>query len=91
MADRNPSRSDWGERGETANRNRARPPSGDPMRRRELVLLLGGVMMTAPAVRAQQKAMPVIGILGSGAERLHRLWPPSSRDLAKPAMSRAKT
>ena len=29
MADRNPSRSDWGERGETANRNRARPPSGD--------------------------------------------------------------
>jgi hypothetical protein len=64
---------------------------GDPVRRRELVLLLGGVMMTAPAVRAQQKAMPVIGILGSGAERLHRLWPPSSRDLAKPAMSRAKT
>jgi putative ABC transport system substrate-binding protein len=39
------------------------------MRRRELVLLLGGVMMTAPAVRAQQKAMPVIGILGSGAPR----------------------
>jgi hypothetical protein len=42
---------------------------GDPVRRRELVLLLGGVMMTAPAVRAQQKAMPVIGILGSGAPR----------------------
>ncbi len=35
------------------------------MRRRELVLLLGGAMMIAPGVRAQQKAMPVIGYLAS--------------------------
>ena len=37
------------------------------MRRRELVLLLGGAMMTARTLRAQQKAMPVIGYLESGA------------------------
>jgi hypothetical protein len=34
------------------------------MRRRELVLLMGGgVMAAAGALRAQQKAMPVIGYL----------------------------
>jgi putative tryptophan/tyrosine transport system substrate-binding protein len=37
----------------------------DPMRRRELVLLLGGAMMTARILRAQQKAMAVIGFFGS--------------------------
>jgi putative tryptophan/tyrosine transport system substrate-binding protein len=35
------------------------------MRRRELMLLLGGTMMAARALRAQHKAMPVIGYLGS--------------------------
>src|SRR6202023_1482346 len=40
---------------------------GEPMRRRELMLLLGGAMMTARTLRAQQKAMPVIGYLNSAS------------------------
>jgi len=35
------------------------------MRRRELMLLLGGMMAAAHALSAQQKAMPVIGFLSS--------------------------
>ena len=35
------------------------------MRRRELALLLGGAMITSRILRAQQKAMPVIGFLSS--------------------------
>jgi len=37
------------------------------MRRRELLLLLGGALTTARALRAQQKAMPVIGYLASSS------------------------
>src|SRR5437764_2757401 len=39
----------------------------DRVRRRELMLLLGGAMTATPAVRAQQKAMPVIGYLGGAS------------------------
>jgi ABC-type uncharacterized transport system substrate-binding protein len=37
------------------------------MRRRELLLLLGGIMPATRALRAQQKAMPVIGFLTGGS------------------------
>src|SRR5215213_5380238 len=37
------------------------------MRRRELLLLLGGMMPAAHAVRAQQKTIPVIGFLGGAS------------------------
>ncbi len=40
------------------------------MRRRELMLLLGGAMTAARALRAQQKAMPVIAYLSSGSPGL---------------------
>jgi putative tryptophan/tyrosine transport system substrate-binding protein len=37
------------------------------MRRRELILLLGGALTAARALRAQQKPVPVIGYLGLGS------------------------
>jgi putative ABC transport system substrate-binding protein len=37
------------------------------MRRRELMLLLGGALTAARGLRAQQKAMSVIGYLASGS------------------------
>jgi hypothetical protein len=37
------------------------------MNRRELMLLLGGAMTAARALRAQQKATPVVGVLGLGS------------------------
>ena len=35
--------------------------------RRELMLLLGGAMAVAPDLRAQQKAMPMVGVLRTGS------------------------
>ena len=35
------------------------------MTRRELLLLVGGAVTASRALRAQQRAMPVIGFLGS--------------------------
>ena len=37
------------------------------MRRRQLVLVLAGATVSARAIRAQQKAMPVIGFLNLGS------------------------
>jgi hypothetical protein len=45
-----------------------------------LVLLLTGAMMTARPLRAQQKAMPVIGLLFSGSiNPMHRFGRRSAR------------
>ena len=40
------------------------------MRRRELMLLLGSTVMAPAALRAQQKAIPVIGYIGSSSANL---------------------
>jgi ABC transporter substrate binding protein len=40
---------------------------GYRMRRRELMLLLGGAMTASRPLHAQEKAMPVIGFLGTGS------------------------
>jgi putative ABC transport system substrate-binding protein len=55
------------------------------MRRRELMLLLGAAMMAAPVLHAQQKAMPVIGLLSpftrADTELWHRAFQQGLRDL----------
>jgi hypothetical protein len=45
------------------------------MRRREFMLLLGGVMTVARPVHARHKPMPVIGLLASGSRpKIQRTW-----------------
>jgi putative tryptophan/tyrosine transport system substrate-binding protein len=41
------------------------------MRRRDLLFVLGGTMTASRGLRAQQKALPVIGFLGSTSSRLY--------------------
>jgi putative ABC transport system substrate-binding protein len=55
------------------------------MRRRELLLLLGGAVTASHALRAEQKAMPVIGFLSSQSAEARALILPALRDGLKEA------
>jgi hypothetical protein len=62
------------------------------MKRRDLLLLLGGVMGAPGALRAQQKAMPVVGYLGSTSPGPNAPFVAEfQQGLAEAVMSRGKT
>jgi putative ABC transport system substrate-binding protein len=62
------------------------------MRRRELLLLVGGAMTAPRALRVQQTAMPVIGYLnGTSPEANASQLAAIRQGSAKPAGSRDKT
>jgi hypothetical protein len=49
--------------------------SGEAMRRREFITLLGGVAASPIAAYAQQPALPIIGVLGFGTNIQDRFYP----------------
>ena len=61
-------------------------------RRRDLLLVLGGAMIVAPALRAQQKTMPVIGYLSTASlDQAGAFLAALRQGLSEPAMPRART
>ena len=63
------------------------------MKRREFIGLISGVAATWPhVVRAQQRAVPVIGYLSSASSQgMRPIWPAFTKDCAREALSKDRT